>query len=314
MRVPISTAFDPICGTSVHWTVVPPSPTPTLSPSLEAPSVHQTPSGRALGKAKVASTVRYAGVAAVVKQANDTGPGLVDITSANPANPLLPAILAGSKRKMVFGVAAVRVEGDPLGAHSVGGPPCPIVTCGTPTSLPTVGGALNLFYSVSAGMTPDDWARGWIEVASHALVDLLVHQFCPVAPQSDFGDAWLRAEAIKVVVGSLSAPQLIAGAVKSVLIGMSAAWVTSEGPRFALTVGGAGVRVSAQVEVNDDGLTYSSTVSAVGRTRARVRMDHEGSATVEGTGPADLAEALDEVQDALWPLDRGPLAGGGAWL
>ena len=260
--------------------------------------MHQTPSGRALGRSRVASSVRYLGAVSVVQQGNDTGPGLGDITSANPANPLFPAILAGSKRRMVFGVRSVRVEGTPLGAHSVGGPPCPIVTCGDPTSLPTVGGALNLLHSVSARLTPEDYGTGWLAVFSHVLVDLLMQCLVPSQQTSEFASAWLRSEATRMTVGTLSATSLLKSAAKSVLVGLATAAVHREGPTFKLRLGGNAVSVTSESTFGES-VEWSVTLRTTGRPRAHAEMTLDG-VRLESGGPQSAEDALDALNDLLW--------------
>lgn len=167
--VHVNISVDINSGRSTHLAISPVPP--GIYTSHEVPVIQAFPSGAS--KHKLTSNVFHKNHPLVLHQ-HDCGPGIAD--EAPPivgiANAYLPALMAGSSRKVMFGASTVLGNATPLGAAEV--PRFPMLTCGHPTVSPTVYPETNTGNTVLFGLTPQDVQEGWEDITDALLVDIMM--------------------------------------------------------------------------------------------------------------------------------------------
>lgn len=180
MKVHVNTLWDFSVGISVHgyWQIppTPPPPGPELScpklPAIEIPIPHGWPVGVGMGTVKKTTTVLHKG-APVILDGHDCGLLIPQLT-VNPANVWIPVMPFTSKRKTMFSAFTVRMDGTPTAVAS----PIffPMMSCGSPVSVPLTLPFTNLGNTVKVGVTLADIVGGFLTIAFTIGLDLLFNK------------------------------------------------------------------------------------------------------------------------------------------
>lgn len=202
MYVPVNLGPDFSVGVSAHGLIPPPLP---LIPELAAPKTvaieipipQSWPPGVATKSVKKTSTVLHGGLWSIILDGHDCGKFIPQITIP-PLNLMLPGLLLGSKRKIAFASFLVRMQGTPVGLTSIW-PPLPMMTCGSPVSIPGTFSVTCLLHNTFVNMTLADLVGGVVGILVTMAGDYLIGRFCTSPPGSPYN---LRDAFGKALIGA----------------------------------------------------------------------------------------------------------------
>jgi hypothetical protein len=181
-----------VCA-SLHELIAPPAA--GLTATFELPTTLLWPTGKALGRNKLTTTVRHRGHT-IVQQNHDVGPAILHKSVVTNFKDPVASIF--SSRKVKFGSSTVRFNKAPAGATLlVALPPTPMFSCADPCALPSGSSVTTFFNSVECGISLAQYLATWaiaaIESASQVILEKAFRKPPTSAPPSSYGEAVKRA-------------------------------------------------------------------------------------------------------------------------
>lgn len=248
----------------------PPAPTPSkIMPCVEVPVPVMWPVGLALQQNKLTSTVIHK-FQLIMLDGHDCG-YMIPHISVPPANLMLPIIIGFSSRKAVFSASTVKANGAAIGCAQSFPIPVPMMTCGSPVSVPTSSPPMNVLNNVEVGMLAADVFAGLLGVALSMLADYLANKLsaakirgfpnvfsAPAAKLlSKLGVEAAAAEVFGKALGSMAGKLAGGSSIGSYLMKTAAASAAG-GAKIALTDEG-GLKVAVGSSYAGGSVTYSRT-------------------------------------------------------
>lgn len=209
MQVTVNISNDFTAGALFHNVLLPPLiPVPAPMFSVEMIAFQFWPPGYALGQNKLTTTVKHKGMS-IVQDGHDQGAMILDITPPQPANLYYAIMWPFSGRKITFGAAKVKMDGQGAGCSQAFLIPLPMMTCGDPVSAPTaIPIPTQKLNSVIVGMTLTDLLAGLANIVISMAIDFVFHAVGKKGPNkfkqavSDFGKRAFSREVMEQVAGT----------------------------------------------------------------------------------------------------------------
>lgn len=277
MRVAVNLENDQTFGASTHNYSVPPLLMPAApAPALEVIVAHKWEAGAA--KHAFTSTVLHKGKT-VVQDGHDAGQFIADMASFLPsyANGQRTLLMLGSARKISFSASTVCMNGKATGAAKRWS--LPLMTCGTPASLPTCWPLESDTNSVHVGLTAGDVVFGWVGILASVATDVILFVMSLADPSQRVADA------AKEIIGFDPKKAFINGGI-SLALGLARSYQN-----------GWRTPVSAKVELGALGVGTSFEVTYDPKTNEL----HLGQGASFGSEKA-TTEAVYDFDDRSWKL------------
>jgi hypothetical protein len=238
-------------------------------PCLEAPTPIMWAPGVALQQNKLTKTVLHKHQF-IALDGHDCGHCILHF---GPPSlwPKLPAIIAFSKRKVLFSSSTVKAEDSQIACTQLSGGMLPMLSCGSPVSVPNSFPAFNDLHAVSVNVTLADQLAGVIGIVTSMMGEVVIKR------AKWLGKALPRP--LEDLLGAGNVPQFGLKTMVGLVTGAARVLLTGEG-KFKIELLSDFVGVKAEYEFKRDG-----------RRRLAVQTQH---LTDEGSRQDEHAHTYDQ--------------------